>query len=107
MGNPHGLLIVAGPDSLRLGGGRQSRARGFTLQILYRKLADTRQSASASETWFGVNWPDCRGKPRQMGRQTYREGNKADMEAGTLRDSEWVSRRRARLLLAESAELCD
>lgn len=42
-----------------------------------------------------------------MGRQMYREGNEADREAGTLWDSEWVYPRRARLLLAGSAELCD
>ena len=42
-----------------------------------------------------------------MGRQTYRQGVEADREAGTLWDSEWVSRWRARLLLAGSAELCD
>ncbi|KAM9328388.1 uncharacterized protein KZ484_019736 [Pholidichthys leucotaenia] len=28
MGNPHGLSIVAGPESLRLEGGRQGRPRG-------------------------------------------------------------------------------
>lgn len=42
-----------------------------------------------------------------MGRQTYRQGAQADREAGTFWDSEWVSRWRARLLLAGSAELCD
>lgn len=48
-----------------------------------------------------------RVNPRLGGRQTHSQGAEADREAGTFWDSEWVSRWRARLLLAESAELCD
>ena len=53
MGNPHGLLIVAGPDSLRLRGGRQGRARGAGLQILESKLAEVRRVARGAESGLG------------------------------------------------------
>lgn len=53
MGNPHGLLIVAGPDSLRLGGGRQGRVGVVSLQILDSKLAEVRQVTGGFKTGFG------------------------------------------------------
>lgn len=54
MGNPHGLLIVAGPDSLSLGGGRQGRARAVGLQILDSKLAEGRQVGLRNGVWGKV-----------------------------------------------------
>lgn len=52
MGNPHGLLIVAGPDSLRLGGGRQ----GSQFVNIRKQLAEVLQGTRVfgSRVWGKV-----------------------------------------------------
>lgn len=104
MGNPHGLLIVAGPDSLRLEDGRQGRARGAGLQILDSKLGEVKQVIQGLEMGFGVRWPDCQGSPD---RWADRHIEKALRQTERLALCGTLNGWRARLLLAGSAELCD
>lgn len=67
-------------------------ARGASLQILGSKLGEVKQVIRGLETGvLGQGGQIVRVKPRQMGRQTRREGVEADREAGTLWDSEWVA----------------
>lgn len=69
MGNPHGLPIVAGPDSLRLGGGRQGSDEKQWFVNIRKQLAGFGKVTRGLKAGLGQGSQIVRVNPR-LGGQT-------------------------------------